>query len=360
MSRVQVLLAVGLVAVASLPSVAAHSVEQPLPVETHLLQDEGRDEFYWYDGYDLWTLFVREAHVIGNGSSGLVFRFTLYGGFGPVNASDALHVDIRLETPDGPRTLRLTTQDDETWTGDALILDKNVTEGEPPWTGVTTELQAFVTYDRLDVSPGDTLSGFRMASFADDDIRDVAPGGIFVPNSQGMLRIPSDNSSVGEAAYMASQRVADEMTLTGPVGYLDRSVRVDGWNLTIDVANPFQEQGQHVIVQSRPTPGWEASVQGRAAKVLEPGGNATFEMTARPTPEASEPLGIVLRTDVGGREVLYLGAEEGRIVPAEGPDATVDAPEPAPASTPGPGLVVALLAVAVGAWWRRSNRRSGA
>lgn len=348
MHRRIVVLAVlaGLLA-ASLPA-QAHSIGEPLPVEQHVLQDEGRDEFYWYDGYDLWTLFVREAYRMETGESGLVFRFTLYGGFSPSNVSDQLHIDLGMDADGTAHEFRLSTPNDFTWEGDLPILRKNVTRNEAPWTGVTTEMEVFVPHDELGVASGDAVSGFRMASYADQDIRDRAPGGFYVPNSQGMAEVPSRNDQVGETAYLDSRRLVENLTLQGPVGYLDTTTAVDGWNLTLTVSNPFEDQGQHAVIRPRAAEGWQVRTDGRLVAVLEGGASATFAMEARPTGNASAPLPVEIVTDIGGREVLHVGAANGTLQVARDAEALPVEPAASGATaTPGPAAWMAVAAAAV-------------
>lgn len=351
-------LALALALVALAPPATAHSAAEPLSIEVKVLQDEGSDEFYWYDGYDLWYLLVREAYLVEEGREGLMFRFELYGGFGPgpdagPEGAERMVVDVGLSAgpDDRSRWWRFSTTDDAEWEGNATIHQVNVTEDQLPWTGVTARLQAFVSYAELGAGPGSEVGAFWMRSWADDDLRDVAPGGVPVPGTNGAAVAPSE-----------SGRPNETLALQGPVGYVDLAVELDGWNVTVTAANPFEDQGQHVVVRTVPTPGWDVSARGdgRLVASLDGGQQAVFELTARPAPDATEPLPLEIVTDVGGRERLYLGVDGGADLTV-GPDASalsVDPPAPAAGeATPGPGLWAAVAALAAALLLARRRRR---
>lgn len=56
-----------------------------------MLSDEasGADAFYYADGYDLYNGYVREAYHASSGESGIIWRFDLYGGFGPASTQSS-------------------------------------------------------------------------------------------------------------------------------------------------------------------------------------------------------------------------------------------------------------------------------
>ncbi len=317
------------------PASLAHTAAEPLDIEIHTLQDEGEDAFYWYDGYDLYELFVREAHWGPEGQDGLMFRFTLYGGFTPQPAAEALHIDIGLTTPAGEQVLRMTTTDDEVWTGDLQIAALNVTEDSPPFTGVTSKIQAFVPYEALNVTPGQTVSEVWMASYADEDLRDISPGPFFLPGSQGQAGVPA-----GE-----SQRLVDDLQLAGPVGYFDWNTSLAGGQLTVSFENTLNNTGQHVGIEPVPTEGWQVHADGPTALSLDPGdsGDITFNVSA--TANATTPLALNLESDLGGFETLYLGVN-GSSLETGLEAASVDVAPDQPANeSPGAGTVGLLAAL---------------
>lgn len=328
------------------PTSLAHTAADPLDIEIHTLQDEGEDAFYWYDGYDLYELFVREAHWGPEAQDGLMFRFTLYGGFTPQPVAEELHIDIGLTTPAGEEVLRMTTTDDEVWTGDLQIAALNVTEDAPPFTGVTSKIQAFVPYEAINATPGQSISKVWMASYADDDLRDISPGPFFVPNSQGMAPVQP-----GE-----SQRLVDEIPLAGPTGYFNWSASPGPGQLTVTFENPLSKTGQHVGIQTTPTEGWQVHAAGPTALSLDPGDSGEVTLNVTATPNATAPLPLHLESDLGGFETVYLGVN-GTVLQTGLEPASVDvAPDQPTNDSPGLGLV-GLLAALAGALMVARRRR---
>lgn len=321
-----------LVLLALAPAAQSHAAPDPLENEVHLLADEGEDAFYWYDGYDLYNLFVREAHWQPTGEDGLIFRYTLYGGFSEAPAANELHTDITVSGPDGPTTLRMTTENDRNWTGQLTLVNLNVTEDSLPYTGVTAKIQAFVPYSALNVSVGDVISQATMASLADDDLRDIAPGGIFLPMSGGMAEVPAE-----------SLRVTDEVPLVGPTTYFDATTAVQGSTLTVTIENAFEASGQHVGVVPGDVPGWTAESLTPMAASIDGGESVTMELNLSAAPETTAPLPIEVHSDLGGREVLYIGINGTELMVADQAETlTVNAVQE-PQESPGLGVVLASL-----------------
>jgi hypothetical protein len=317
------------------PLAQAHAAPDPLDNSVHVLADEGEDSFYWYDGYDLYNLFVREAYAQALDEEGLILRYTLYGGFSPASDADQLAVDIQAVTADGDKTFTITTTDDENWEGDMAVLVANVTEDDPPFTGVTANMQTFVSYDQLGVEPGATVEEIRMVSRADDDVRDIAPGGFMIPNSQGEGEVPAE-----------SERLVDELELAGPHGYLDASARPTQDGLVVDVESTL-ENGQHVTVDLKTPPGWNATLNGSAQASLPAGETVSFPVEAEATPDAGEPLSVHVKSDLGAHEQLYTGVNGSELTTASTAQAVdVDPAEPEPNESPAPAglLVLALFA----------------
>ncbi len=340
------ILSTALVALAMLtvlaPPAWAHAAPNPLENAVHLLADEGEDSFYWYDGYDLYNLFVREAYWEPLDQEGLIFRFTLYGGFAPTDVASTLHIDIGFTTPSGEQVLRMSTTDDRNWTGDLVPLVANVTPDDLPFTGVTSKMQAFVPFEALDLAPGDSITDVWMASYADEDLVDLAPGGVFLPHSQGMVEVP-----------MESSRVTDELPLVGPHGYMSVEHTITPGTLSIDVEN-ILSTGQHVGVVPVETPGWNVSVVGGSAASVDGGEAATFTLNVSAAPAATAPLPVQVISDLGARDWIYVGVNGSELLTANSAEAVAVAPEaPATNESPGIGLVGLLVIGLVGLAARR-------
>jgi hypothetical protein len=338
-------LAIVLGASALAPLASAHAAPDPLDNSVHVLADEAEDAFYWYDGYDLYNLFAREAYVETLDEPGIVLRFTLYGGFAPASTADELAIDVEATSPEGTQNLTITTADDEEWSGDLEVLVANVTEDEPPWTGVTARMQVFASYEQLGVAPGASLEDVRMVSRVDDEARDVAPGGVLLPHSQGRAEAP-----VGE-----SQRLVDSLELEGPHGYVDAEARSTDDGLVIAVENTLAN-GQHVSVDLASTEGWNASVSGPAQASLPANETAEFPVDANVTPDAREPLGIEVVTDLGGHQTLFAGVNGSQLTAASTPDeVAVEPEEPEPNESPAPATP-ALVSITVALAWALRRR----
>lgn len=335
-----------LVASAMVPTVAGHAAPQPLANEVHVLEDDAQDEFYWYDGYDLHHLHVREAYWKSMNHTGLVFRFTLYGGFAPGEVSNALHIDLSAVGPDGNKTVRFTTPDDTNWSSpQGMVLFSEITEDEAPYTGVTARLQVLVPYEVFGAEPGDTLEEISMRSYADDDLRDAAPGGIFVPGSGGAAEVPVE-----------STRHVDALELTGPSGYIDVETATDGTEATFAIENKLGN-GQHVSIETTPTPGWNVSHGGFSQASLDANDSVSFLVNATTTPAATAPLPVHIYTDLGGHRTYYLGVN-GTTLQHGLEAASVDvAPEQPSNESPGPavGGLLAVLGAALVAARRRGR-----
>lgn len=329
------------------PTVAGHAAPEPLANEVHVLEDDARDEFYWYDGYDLHHLHVREAYWESLNTTGLVFRFTLYGGFAPAGLADALHIDISATGPDGEGTARFSTPDDTNWTSEhGAVLVSDVTQDDPPWTGVTARLQVLVPYSVFGAEVGDEISDVTMRSYAGEDLRDIAPGGIFVPMTSG----------TGEVPQPESQRLVDALELAGPSGYVDVELSTDGTNATLDVTNAL-DNGQHVSVEPAPTPGWNTSFAGPSQGSLEANDSTVFELDATPAPDATRPLPVHVVTDLGGHHVFYLGVNGTQIESGLTPASVDVAPEQPANESPGLAPILLLAGLATLAVATRHRRR---
>lgn len=336
---------VAVLAIASLaPAAGAHAAPNPLDNAVHVLEDEPEDAFYWYDGYDLFNLFAREAHLEAANETGVVFRFTLYGGFAPAGTADELSIGLSATSAQGPANLSIATADDHNWTGDMRIVAANVTEEDPPWTGVTARMQAFASYEQLGVAPGGSLEDVSMVSRAGGETRDLAPGGVYLPHSQGQAEVPTE-----------SQRLVDGLDLHGPSGYVDTSAQVANGTLTVEVENALAN-GQHVRLGVAEAPGWNATVDGSGQTSLPANETATFRVLAEPTPSALEPLAVEVTTDLGGHQTLFVGVNGTAMETATNPNAVeVDPAQPEPNESPG-WTAAAALAALVGLARARGRR----
>lgn len=335
-----------LVAALALPTAQAHASPDPLETEVHLLADDTDDSYALYDGYDIQDLYVREVSFPDHGD-GIVFRLYLYGGFGPAPVASQMHADFTVEGPGGVETVRITSSDGATWSGDAPVLEEEF-EATEDGTGLQGYVQVFLGLNDLGASVGDSLSGFQVATYADDDLRDISPGGRPIPGTNGAVMAPGDTSSV----------VTESLALQGPVGYTRSSLGVDDGTVTVTTQNLITVVGQHITLAVDAPAGWDITLPAEPGIAVEPGEHPMFDLSASAAP-GSAPAVLEVRSDLGGLEILELTADR---VPASGDDdggaAGDDPGDEGPTAdpsndTPLPVLPAALAVLAAAALLRR-------
>jgi hypothetical protein len=311
-----------------LPFASGHSAPAILDVEVRAIADEANNATHAMDGYDLHSLHLRAAHSRQAGSDGLVFRIIAAGGaVTPVAGEHAIEFDVSIDGD--ASTYRFTTTDDATWQGDLDVVEQN---NEDDGSVVLANFQAFLPTPLIAL--GATIDGFAMRSYADGQLVDAAPGGLYGP--------------AGEIPNSGSSQISSGVTWAGPVGYTDTTFTRTTEGGTIDVANTISISGQHVTVRVGDAEGWAASIRGQLAASAEPGTDLSFQLIITAVGEG--PLPIDILTDLGGREVITL--------PGQTDDPTQPLPQtpedPDIAGEDSPGLPVALLLVALaGIAWRR-------
>lgn len=344
-------LAALLLVLVSAPAASAHAATEPLSIETHALSDEasGVDAFFYVDGYDLYNAYVREAYHAPTDEEGVIWRFDLYGGFGPASTHSELHVDVGVGSIGEGPSARITTTDDRNWTSEtATIAFQNTTgDRDPPFTGFNHLLQVFVPYEALGVEAGGTLETPWMRSWAGSDPVDDAPGGYYAPAGGGAAEVPDAGQS---------ERLADEVPLTGPRGYVDVEVDATGNLVNVTVASSLEETGQHVQLEVPDAAGWRTALQGAPETVLEPGERTSFLLNATPD-GAVDPLPLRVVSDLGGLHRLSVATPDLAPAAAGGPTVTVaeadEAPETQETPVPSALALVALVGAAAAAGSRR-------
>lgn len=337
--------------VALAPGVVGHGAPNPLEIETYVLLDEAEDAFLFVPGYDLFDLYAREAHwggheLDGDFTDGLIFRFTLYGGFSHVDTADTQTIELGFTGPAGPASFTLTTTDDETWEGTMEIVEiESEYDTRYDW---FHKIQAIVPYSAFNATVGDNITDIWMKSYVDDELVDVAPGPYYVPGSGGM----------GEVSHAKSERFVDELPLTGPLGYTNTTVSGENGTAVFTIQNPMQGQGQHLHLEIPPGQGWDIGEPLMENPNLPAGNNTTIRLPAAPQPGIGTPLLVYIATDVGGREPVYLGiTEDGTFNGAADPDTVTMSIIPDEIEeSPAPALLAVALAGLVGLAGLRRGR----
>lgn len=338
--------------IAVLPSpVDAHGTFEANELEVHLLNDEGSDAIEPYGGYDINDLFIGFAHdpAIGAGAAGdgFYFRLVLYGlhenaATGPVSGGSPVPmpwtVTIEATTPSGVLARSVSSTDGVTLTSDFEALEYEVDTAER----ATLVQRGFVSYASAGLAPGQVLGPFRVLSRVGDDLRDVAPGGIPIPGSNGAAEYPDPTQIDGQGV------VTETAVLQAPDRYVTvAAAAVAPGQYNVSVASALKQGGQHVMLQPVTSTTWDVGTEGDTMKELTANGTLAFVLRATPKPDAAEPgpLELTVTTDVGGRTVFTI-APDGSVLLPDG--ATVP-PAAAPPAKESPGVAVALLAGALAA-----------
>lgn len=328
-----------LLALATAAPAAAHGAEEAAELEILLLDDEPNDLASLGGAYDVGRVFLGEAHkpsfAAGPAGDGVYFRAALaFDDALPSAPVETRRVVFSFETPDGRVERFIETSDGETFETDFDVLAVDSGEGE------VRVQRAFVAYASLGVEPGSALAGFVVESFADGELRDRAPGGVYPPGPLGPLaEIPLGESVV----------VTPEHVLAGVGGYARVDVAEEAPGLfALTVTSRLEEGKQHAMFADvHAQEGWVLAPEGESSATLEPGEAHTFRVRLLADAPAAA-LRFDLLTDVGGRvglvadnvdNVITLRPEEGAAGPPLRP-ASVEEQVPAPA----PGLVAFALA----------------
>lgn len=334
----------------------AHGTFEANELEVHLLNDEGSDAIEPYGGYDIQDLFIGFAHdpEVGAGAAGEGFylRLILYGlpensALGPVPTGSPAALPwtatVRFMTEVGPMERTLSTIDGQVLTSDFDALEYKVDRAER-----TTMVQrAFVAYGDAGLHPTGTLGGFRVETRVGDDLRDVAPGGIPVPGTNGAQEYPDPTQIDGQGVITPS------VVMRNPDNYVVvSSVATAPGTYGLTIASALKQGGQHVMVQPVPSPAWDVSFDGDTMREVE--ANGTLATVLHATPKAgvaAEVLEVDVLTDVGGRSVLYVSPNGTLVLP----DGAAVGPAPAPPAKESPpvGVVGVLLGLGLLAMSRR-------
>ncbi|HLE47801.1 MAG TPA: hypothetical protein VI818_05840 [Candidatus Thermoplasmatota archaeon] len=321
-----------------LPVVSAHTALKPKENEVHILSDFADDVSYEVGSWDLWNIYVGEASVPGLGD-GFYFHTILFGDYARrLPGETEFKAKFTFQAPGGPVTRSLSTKDGNTLTGDfdALDFKKVATDFEV--------VRAFVSYAKAGLAQGMELKGWKVETYVDADLRDVAPGGYFMPKSGGKAEKP-ETSTIKAPSY----------TLAGAGAYFSvkTSPAKDG-QVALAVQNLFKDTAQLVKLDVPSSASWEIKAVGESAVQL-PGGKASvLQVQLTPKPDASglvAPVAFNLTSDLGGRVGLVAHVANGApAVGAEGIQVASAKLASAPAESPGVGgawVVLAVLAVGV-------------
>jgi hypothetical protein len=333
----RMLLAAAILGLLFAPHAAAHSTYEAAELELHVLDDEGSDSIELYGGYDIQDVFAGFAHQpqVGDGPSGdgVYLRIELYGDRSHSaipQGQSVWSITVNLEVDGQPLQRTIRTTDGASFESDFDLLLFEVE-------GRDTHIQrAFLAYAKNNLTTDQTMRIVSVESRVDGDLRDVAPGGIPVPGTNGLQEYPDPLAIPGQGF------IVDTLALQRPEGYFAVSAQ-SGREVRFTVTSSLKQGEQHVYLLLPPTPGYD--VTGKTVEVLGPGDSMTFVLLREP---GSPAMAFDILSDLGGRMGVFVdaagnvfGATSGRFE------------EPAPVESPAAGVAVLLVAIGLAYWGRR-------
>ena len=334
-----------LLALALLPTAAAHGDLEINELETLIIRDfEGQEDSFAWEGWDIWDVYVGEGYNDTLDSDGVYFKVNL-GGDGTVRPTGGAIWSLTFTYDVGDESFEREIAHDGT--------DVTTTFESLQWQVADGNVFQVKGWAPVANWTGKALTNVVIVASVDGSPRDTAPGGVHDPATG--TEIPVQAPSTVVFPPIGEGRIVDEVPLTGPAKYLELAVEPKGSDtFTLTVTNPLAEQGQHVMLDASPTPGWEL-VTASAPHSLDGGKSATFDVQLVPKGEPGttlDPYAFGIVTDIGGHRALFaaLGATGVTLVedPALATASTIAGPArgvPLPAWTAVLGLAgLALLA----------------
>ncbi len=325
------LLLAAVAACLAVPAAQAHGVAEAQGLEVHVLDDEGSDAIEPYGGYDIEDLFLGSAHV--DGADAVYVRLVLYGEHAAHTATMPWRVEVSYLVGGERQVHTLSTVDGAVFTHDFAGLDFEY---------VAEEHELDINRAILSNGaprPGEPLDGLEVRSYWGDDLRDVAPGGIPVPGTNGALDYDDPLAIDGQGRLQEHPVPAPVDAYFGPV-----AATRNGTAIALSVANGLSG-GQHVHVAPAGDPaGWAVTVTPDN-QVLEGNATGVFGVEAVPA-EGAGPLDLELLSDVGGRLLVSLHPDGS--VHARGEQVLAATPPAPPKESPGlplAGLAATLALV---------------
>lgn len=320
-----------LLLVAVFPAVA-HNTYEAAELEIHLINDEGSDIIEAYGGYDIQDIFAGFSYDMATDADGVYLRAELYGARSESAVpQDGVEWSLTFHLEAGgqafERTLR--TTDGQTFTSDFDALQVEVEERD------THVQRAFLRYGGPLV-PGGNLTIVRVESRADGDLRDVAPGGIPVPGTNGAREYPEPRATGAKGLIQGT------VALRNPDHYVRIAAEAEpAGAFRVTVTSALKAGEQHIIVRTGET--WGHRIEGNLSAAVAANGSLTFRIIP-PATAANETLRIDVITDVGGHSPVSL-TPSGALVGPAGLLAQAIVPEPVESPSPAPLAILGLALV---------------
>jgi hypothetical protein len=305
------------------PLASAHGAPAVLDNEIILVADEGSDDAYAMDGFDLQFMYAREAFM--HGELGVIFRLAATAGpYQPVWGPFLMEFDVGVNGT--THTIGFASADGTGWTGDYEVTDETIAVIDGGI--VEINFQAFVPLSDLGLSVNETMDIIHMRSWAKSDLVDVSPGGYYLPGAGSLVELTHWGVGVIETP---------QVTLAGPTTYTKTSYA----NQTVTVKSLITVAGQHLSLFFMNENGWEISTPTQLVEV-DPGATVDFPLTV--TSVGAAPMPFSVRTDLGGLQQFYLINSPTGPLMSESPRG---ASSPTPVSEESPGLAIVALIGAI-------------
>jgi hypothetical protein len=342
-------------ALLALPTVGAHAAPASRDYETRLIHDcvddyYGGDMAQNKDGHDVIALDLRENYVQEFGDS-LVFRLIMNGGYSG-SVRPILKDDIIFSTAAAEKHFAFTTTDNrqfqstfDSMSGPTQVMDNGKSDG------TRFALEGTLKLSTVGLKPGDTIRDFRVDSYVGANRADYMPG------TYDTLGQPAPVSCTGNT-------LRPDHRLQGSGTYVDLRFERDAVQV-----RPGQDQmvqatiknrlaeAQAVTVSVSHGNGYDAGVHSPTSNVLSHSSNVDVPAQGETIvqirvkgydPGARGTVPVDLYTDLGGHTSKFFAVNVGTALASS---TTSQPPAPSGGSSPGPGLGVLLvgLAVALGA-----------
>lgn len=372
MQRLLVAAATVALLLAAIPAGQAHAAPDPPDYMTRLLHDYnddwGGDQAGSRDGHDIMALDLQEAYNATMGQNVLVFRLTMNFGYTGSQRPELREV-FTFQAKGSQVSKEFKTTDNQKFTGtfDAVNGPYHALTADGSRDGTRFYLEGIMKYSTLSVNVGDKISNFFVQGYAGPDKRDHMVGG-FTFGGQTVDQPPPEEQS--QPASYKRQDVA----LAGPTQYatlkadpVEAAAETgDNTTITLTVKNKLSRP-QTITLDATKPQGVSIAFHGDAYRkdrltfAVASRQEATVHAYLSAAGPVSGTVEVLLSTDLGGRVthgIAYTVTSSGAAGSGGTSAAGQSGPDAGGGQSPGPGMLLAVAAAAVGALLRPRRGRA--
>ncbi len=316
------------------PSVTAHGALELNEFDTYAISDfEGQEDSFPWEGFEIWDIYAGDGYLAAEDSHGVYFKGN-FAGDGTLRPSGSQEWTLRFNFDvAGESFERTIVHDGVDVTSDFEMLEWQIADGN------VFQVNAWVPVNE---SEGAAIENLFVLSSVDGDPRDIAPGGIYSPETGEEVPVAAPESGVFPA--MGEGRIVETVPLTGSEKFLDVALEQEGTAFTFTVTNPLLDQGQHFSARAVASNWTVAGIP--APTSIDGGGSTEFTLTlVAPADGLVEPLQVDLLSDIGGRESWFIYVDETGVRAVDNADQAT--PYTMVAEQEAPGFPVLLLLAAL-------------